>query len=139
MKKFIAPLPHCRIASLLVGHVRHERQLARALDGLLDRALMRGAGAGNPPRLDLAALGDERRQHLDVLVADVVDLLDAELADPPAPEKRAPRALVLVVLLGAAAAALLFVVAHRSPLSGRKPISGMSKSSSSCTRRCSSV
>ena len=35
-----------------------------------------------PPRLDLAALGDELHQQLHVLVVDVVDLLRAELADP---------------------------------------------------------
>ena len=35
--------------------------------------------------------GNERRQQLHVLVADVVDLLDAELADAPATEERAAR------------------------------------------------
>ena len=50
---------------------------------------MQRTGAGDPARLDLPALGQERRQQADVLVVDVVDLLGAELTDAPAPgEKR---------------------------------------------------
>src|SRR5688572_18683135 len=96
-------------ASALVRHVRNQCERARALDGRLERALVFRAGSGNTPRLDLAALGDEGRQHLDVLVRDVIDLLDAELADAPAPEESAAtRALVVLVLgraLGTAATA----------------------------------
>src|SRR5262249_20676019 len=90
--------------------------------------------------LDLAALRNERRQHLDVFVADVVDLLDAEFADAPPPEKcPPPAALFLVVLLGAAASAPAVIVSHRSPLS-RNPISPpVSRSSFSSRLRCSSV
>ena len=67
---------------------------ARALDGRLQLALMRRAGARDPARQHLAALRHEGPQQLDVLVVDVVDLVRAELADLPAPEQRAP----LVVL-----------------------------------------
>src|SRR6185436_19582387 len=88
---------------LLVGGVRHQGDLARALDRRLERALMRRAHAGEPARLDLAPLRNERRQEFHVLVADVVDLLDAEHAHAPAAEKRAASALVLVVLLVLAA------------------------------------
>src|SRR6187397_937801 len=95
---------------------------------------MQGAHAGDAPRLDLAALRDERRQQPDVLVADVIDLVDAELADPAAAEERAAAAALLVlVLVPVRSAATRFKVAHRSP--PRKPISGPSMSSSSSRRR----
>src|SRR5215218_1309739 len=97
---------------LLVGHVRNQRQLPGPRDRRLQRALVLGAGAGDPPRLDLAALGNERRQQPHVLVVDVVDLLRAELADAAPAEEPAARAiaalLVLVVLLVAAATASTF-------------------------------
>src|SRR5580692_7374361 len=47
---------------------------------------MRRANARNAAWHDLAALGDERLKHPDVLVIDVVDLLDAETANLLAPE-----------------------------------------------------
>src|SRR5438270_7261762 len=90
----------------LLSNVRNQRELPRARDRDLQRALVLGAGAGNPARLDLAPLRNERRQQTHVLVVDVVDLLRAELADAPAPEEAAARALpllVLVVFLRAAA------------------------------------
>src|SRR5579872_2559237 len=87
-------------------HVRDEGNLARPLDGGLKLALVHRARTGNPPRQDLAALGDERRDELRVLVVDVVDLVRAELADLAAAEERAALALRLVAgLLVAFAAA----------------------------------
>jgi len=82
----------------------------RARNRGLQRTLMLGARARDPPRLDLAALGDEWRQQAHVLVVDVVNLVRAELADPPPAEESAAARpisalLVLVVLLAAAAAA----------------------------------
>src|SRR5690606_10480291 len=98
-----------------VGHVGHERNLTRALDGRLQRALMLRAHARDPPRLDLAALRDERRQQLHVLVVHVVDLLDAELADAPAAEESAaPAPLLVLVPVGRSAASAIHL-AHRSP------------------------
>src|SRR5580692_4640853 len=47
---------------------------------------MRCADAGDSARNNLAALGNERLQHSDVLVIDVIDLLDAEPANLLAPE-----------------------------------------------------
>ena len=75
--------------SPLLADVGHEGQLPGALDGRLQRPLMCGADTRDPPRLDLAALRNERRQQLHVLVIDVINLLDAELADPTAPEEPA--------------------------------------------------
>src|SRR5579859_264809 len=97
----------------LLRHVRDERELARARDRGLQRALVLGARARDPPRLDLAALRDERRQQPGVLVVAVVDLVRAELADAaPTEDPAAARAiavlLVLVVLLPAAAAPATF-------------------------------
>src|ERR1700742_5155362 len=73
---------------------------------------MLGAGAGDAARQDLAALGYERADQLDVLVVDVVDLVRAELADLPTAKQRAALALrlvarLLVALLAAAARSLL--------------------------------
>src|SRR6516165_3317361 len=82
----------------LLRHVGNQRVLARARDCGLQGALVLGACARDPPRLDLAALGDERRQQAYVLVVDVVDLVRAELADPaPAEEPAAARTLALVL------------------------------------------
>src|SRR3954466_7870563 len=102
----------------LLRHVRDERDLARALDRRLQLALVLGAGARDPPRQDLAALGHERPDQLHVLVVDVVDLVRAELADLAPAEQRAPLSLFLVArLLVAATAAATAAAAARSSLS----------------------
>src|SRR2546421_453438 len=62
------------LASAL-GHVRQERKFARALHRARDLALMAPAGTGDPPRADLAALGDEATQGRDVLVVDLIDVI----------------------------------------------------------------
>src|SRR5262245_33841840 len=62
------------------------------------------AGAEHAPRQDLAALGRERPQQLDVLVVDVVDLVRAELADLAAPEEVALALLLAAAPRGAGAA-----------------------------------
>src|SRR5688572_3967054 len=96
----------------LVRDVRDQRELTRPLDRDLQLALMQGAGARNPARLNLAPLRQKRRQQAHVLVVDVVDLLRAELADAPAPEEATARGLaalaVLLVLVAAAAASSTF-------------------------------
>ena len=51
--------------------------------------LVRRAYARQPPRHDLAALGDELPEHAVILVIDVFNFLDAELANFLAPEKLA--------------------------------------------------
>src|SRR5215213_11166445 len=81
----------------LIRGVRQQRQLARPHDRDTQPALMLRAGAGNPPRQHLAALGNEAAQQLDVLVVDVVDLVRAELADLAAAEQPAPLTALLVV------------------------------------------
>ena len=78
---------HGSILSLLHGRrERQQRDVARLQDGVGQAALVRRADAGNAAGHDLAALGDERLQHPDVFVIDVVDLLDAETANLLAPE-----------------------------------------------------
>src|SRR6185503_13548626 len=76
--------------AVLVGHVGDERDLPRPLDRGLQLPLVLGAGPRDPARQDLAALGHERPDQLDVLVVDVVDLVRAELADLAAAEQCAP-------------------------------------------------
>src|SRR3954467_9783322 len=91
--------PRCSTCSLrmismigvLIGDVGNQRELTRALDGHLQLALMQRAGAGNPPRLNLSAFWQKRRQQPDVLVIDVIDLFRAELAHPSAAEESTAR------------------------------------------------
>src|SRR5262249_37132621 len=65
---------------------RHEGDHARALDGERHLALVLGAVAADPPRDDLAAVGDEVLQRLRVLVVDHHLLVGAEAADLAARE-----------------------------------------------------
>src|SRR3954447_26860754 len=114
---------------LLVRGERDQRQVARPLDRLLQGALVVGAGARDPPRQDLRALGDELLQELDVLVIDVVDLVGAELTDLAPPEEHFSRAshgldlLSLVVRTGAGGG-LVFGRGGRSRSRGRLPAGG---------------
>src|SRR5688500_3979084 len=55
--------------------VGQEGQLAGALHGAGDLALVPATRAGDPPGADLALLGDEPTQAVDVLVVDVLDLV----------------------------------------------------------------
>src|SRR5438270_2095004 len=96
-------------------HVRDQRDLTSALDCRLQLALVQRAGARDPPRQELAALGDERTDQLDDLVVDVVDLVRAELADLAPAEQRA--ALALFLLRGLLVAAASAAAAARASLS----------------------
>jgi len=60
-----------------LGDVRQQRKLPGALDSARDLALMAAARSRDPPRADLAALGDEPAQRRNVLVVDPVDLVPA--------------------------------------------------------------
>src|SRR5712691_6350915 len=92
-----------------ISNVRNQRDLTRALDGRLQLPLMHRAGAGDAPRQNLAALGHEGTEQLDVFVVDVVDLVRAELADFAPAEQRTALPLFLIagllVLVAAAATA----------------------------------
>src|SRR5712692_793250 len=63
---------------LKVGGKRQQGDVAGALDGFTQPALVLRAGAGHAPRQDLAAVLHERLQHLHLLVIDEVHPLDAE-------------------------------------------------------------
>src|SRR5271170_3880634 len=76
----VAPAAARRVLATALVHIRQQRQLARALDGAGDLALMAPAGAGDPPRADLALLGDELLKRADVLVVDLLDLVATVLA-----------------------------------------------------------
>src|SRR6185295_5333557 len=89
-------------AAPLFRRERQQRDVARALDGERQLALVLGAGPEHPPGKHLAALRHERRQQLHVLVVHVVDLVRAELADLAAAEEVA-LARVLLVAAGPAA------------------------------------
>ena len=59
----------------------HQRDVAGALDGYAEPALVARADAGHAARENLAALLHELREDVGALVVDEVHLLDAELAD----------------------------------------------------------
>src|SRR5712692_10624158 len=59
----------------------HERDVAGALDGYAEPALVARADAGHAARENLAALLHELRKDVGALVVDEVHLLDAKLAD----------------------------------------------------------
>jgi hypothetical protein len=60
---------------------RKQRDVAGALDGFAEPALVAGANAGHAARENLASLLHELREDVGALVVDEVHLLDAELAD----------------------------------------------------------
>jgi len=65
----------------LVAHVGQQRQMACALDGLGQGALVNGTGAGHAAGQDLGALGDISPQLRDILIIDRIRSVHAELAD----------------------------------------------------------
>jgi hypothetical protein len=60
---------------------RQQSDVARALDGHAQPALMAGADAGHAARKNFAALLDELRKNVGALVVDHVHLFDAKLTD----------------------------------------------------------
>src|SRR2546430_6008260 len=76
---------------------------------------MQGAGAGDAARKNLAALRDELLEHLHVFVVDVLELLDAELADALA----AVEELLLATLRAARAALTGTTAARRTTFAAR--------------------
>src|SRR5215207_10029652 len=68
-----------------LGDEGQQGELAGALDGAGDLVLMTAAGARDPSRADLPALGYEPAQRADVLVVDLGDLVAAVRAGLAAP------------------------------------------------------
>src|SRR5579859_4412626 len=60
---------------------RQQGDIARALDGHAEPALVARANSGHAARQNLAAFLDELREDVRALIVDEVHLLDAELAD----------------------------------------------------------
>jgi hypothetical protein len=65
----------------VLGCKRQQCQLTGTLQGDVERALVRGTRTGLAPRFDLAAFRQEAAQPSQVLVVNLFDLVDAELAD----------------------------------------------------------
>src|SRR2546430_1834357 len=93
------------VPSVQVG-VRHQGEVARALDRRRELALVVSARSGDPRRDDLAVLADEVLQKIDVLVVDPLDLLGGEAAELAALEK-----LLRAFLFALAVATLAFSLA----------------------------
>src|SRR6185312_6277658 len=75
----VAAAPRSVLATALVD-IRQQRKLTGPLDRTGDLHLVAPARAGDPPRADLALLGDELPQRDNVLVVDLLDLILAVLA-----------------------------------------------------------
>src|SRR5437879_2543973 len=80
---------------------------------------MRRANAGQPPRHDLPALGHELAKQPVILVVDVLDLLDAELANFLAPEKFASALARRATWPGTSSPAESRTVSETRPVSAR--------------------
>jgi hypothetical protein len=65
----------------LVGGVRQKGDRASAFDRRAQAPLVLGTGAGRAARFDARSIGQKPAEPVDVLVIDVVDLVDAELAN----------------------------------------------------------
>src|SRR3979409_329977 len=91
--------------SVQIG-IRHQREIARALDRRRELALVMGARSGDSRRNDLAVLADEVFEQIDVFVVDPLDLLRGETAELAALEK-----LFRALLFALAVAALAFSLA----------------------------
>src|SRR5689334_1483786 len=77
----LAPAATALVALLaVVPDVGQQGHLAGALDRGGDLVLVPAARARDPPRADLAAVGDVLAERADVLVVDLVDLVAAEPA-----------------------------------------------------------
>src|ERR1039457_4948315 len=76
----IAPSAARAVLAAALVYVGQQGQLASTLDRAGDLTLMAPARPGDPPRADLALLGDELAQRRDVLVVDLLNLVTAVLA-----------------------------------------------------------
>ena len=68
----------------MVGDEGDQRNVPGPLNGGAERPLVLGAHAGAAAGLDLGPVGNEPPDPVDFLVIDVLDVLDAEGADPAA-------------------------------------------------------
>src|SRR5919107_1782448 len=80
-----SPMPSTSLRRIASGTASRPRRGRRGRRGRRDLVLVAPASAGDPPRADLAALGDEPAERADVLVVDVLDLVLAEQARLAAP------------------------------------------------------
>src|SRR5579859_6435055 len=70
-----------RLGARGAARKRQQSDVARALDGHAEPALVARANSGHAARQNLAAFLDELREDVRALIVDEVHLLDAELAD----------------------------------------------------------
>ena len=99
----------------VLGGVRKQRHVTRALERRREHPLVLGARAALAARVDLATLADVAADATDLLVVDLLHLVDAErtdLATRPAPATAASSAVAAVAAVTAAVA--IAVVPSRS-------------------------
>ena len=78
----------------MLGGVGKESKVAGALNGIRERSLVLGAGAGFAPRLNSATFGDEPAEEAHVLVVDELNVVGAHYADAAATATSALGALI---------------------------------------------
>src|SRR5262249_61616009 len=100
------------MAALLLHGVGQKAEVAGALDGLGEGALLLGRDCGDAARHHLAALGDVALQELHVLVVDLGRVRPAERAGLAAPEEGPPAGAAATAGTLAALAAAGVRVAH---------------------------
>src|SRR5438045_3318564 len=92
----------------VLGGVREERHVARALERRGEHPLMLGAGAALAARVDLAAIADVATDAAHLFEVDLLDLVHAERADlaarPPRSAETRPVAAAIIATAIARAA-----------------------------------
>src|SRR6185369_15486987 len=121
------------MASSSLHDVRQQRHEAGALDGIGQNALLLVADRGDAGRHDLAALGNEALQQLDVLIVDLGRVLAGEGAGLLAAEERTAGAVVtaataaFAITIAAAFAAFTVATKTHCTISSASP-SGLAPS-----------
>jgi hypothetical protein len=97
--------------SVLVCGVRQQRDVACALDGLGQHALMRRAGSRNTSRQNLAAFGNVALQEFDILEVNQINFVEAEATDLATMHAATAATSTTAATIAAAPARIIIVIA----------------------------
>jgi hypothetical protein len=108
----------------VLGRVREERHVARALERGREHPLMLGAGAALAAGVDLAAVADVPANAADLLEVDLLHFVDAERADLSPGTARAAVAGPVAPAVSTAVAATVIAVAATAATTGPAAAAG---------------
>jgi hypothetical protein len=97
--------------------VRQQSDVARALDGFCQFALLPGGKPGDAPRRHFAAFLDELLQELDVLVINIINSFRCQFGSAPPPTAgtpTAPIAIASVVPVSSVKSVVSVIISHNS-------------------------